>query len=124
MRFTWQKAGLIGNQYNAPIPHFITTSYLTNGPVEKHLEYVNRYNYPAPLLLSPGKMVGLRLIPSERDLRFAWEETAQQVLDEQAQKVKESAQAALINWVKQVGEATDYTDNLPLQCFKSCRTLV
>ena len=110
------KSRFIGNQYNAPIPHFITTSYLTNGPVEKHLEYVNRYNYPAPLLLSPGKMVGLRLIPSERDLRFAWEETAQQVLDEQAQKVKESAQAALINWVKQVGEATDYTDNLPLQC--------
>ena len=118
------KSRYIGNQYNAPIPHFITTSYLTNGPIEKHLDFVNRYNYNAPLLLSPGKMVGLRLVPTERDLRFAWEETAQQILDEQAQKVKESGQAALIKWVKQAGEATDYTDNPALAVPKSSRALV
>ena len=110
------KSRFVGNQYGTPIPHFITTSYMTHGPIEDHLDYMNRYNYPGPLLLSPGKMVGLRLVPSERDLRFAWEETAQQVLDEQAQKVKQSGQAALVNWVKQSGENTDYTDNLPLQC--------
>ena len=110
------KSRHIGQIYDNPIPHFITTSYLTHEPIEKHLDYANQYNYPGQLILSPGKMVGLRIVPSERDLRFAWEETAQQVLDEQAQKVKESLHAALINWVKQVGEATDYTDNIPLQC--------
>jgi hypothetical protein len=51
-----------------------------------------------------------------RDLRFAWEETAHQVLDEQKQKVRESGQAALIGWAKAAGEGTDYTDNEPLQC--------
>ena len=56
------------------------------------------------------------MIPTERDLRFAWEETAQQRLDEQQEKVRESARAALIGWAKQSGEASDYTDNLPLQC--------
>ena len=110
------KSRYIGMEAGTPIPHFITTSYLTHDPIEKHLESVDRYNYPGPLILSPGKMVGLRLIPTERDLRYAWEESAQQVLDEQAQKVKESLQAALINWVKKTGEASDYTDNLPLQC--------
>ena len=51
-----------------------------------------------------------------RDLRFLWEETAQQILDEQQQKVRESLRAALINWAQSSGEATDYTDNLPNQC--------
>jgi hypothetical protein len=56
------------------------------------------------------------MIPTERDLRFAWEETAQQVLDEQAQKVRESLHATLIAWARQAGEASDYRDNLPTQC--------
>jgi hypothetical protein len=51
-----------------------------------------------------------------RDLRFAWEEMPQQLLDEQAQKVRDSLRAALIGWAQQMGEGSDYTDNLPLQC--------
>jgi hypothetical protein len=60
--------------------------------------------------------VGLRLVPMIRDLRFAWEETAHQVLDERKQKVRESIQAALIGWAQSTGEGADYTDNEPLQC--------
>ena len=52
----------------------------------------------------------------ERDLRFAWEEMAQQVLDEQAQKVRESLHATLMAWARQTGEGSNYTDNLPMQC--------
>jgi hypothetical protein len=51
-----------------------------------------------------------------RDLRFAWEETAQQMLDAQAQKVRDSTRAALAAWAEQAGEGSNYTDNLPLQC--------
>jgi hypothetical protein len=40
----------------------------------------------------------------------------QQLLDEQAQKVRDSLQAALINWAETQGEGTDYTDNIPTQC--------
>jgi hypothetical protein len=40
----------------------------------------------------------------------------QQLLDEQAQKVLESLHAALIGWAQQMGEGSDYVDNLPLQC--------
>jgi hypothetical protein len=68
------------------------------------------------LLLSPGRAVGLRLLPTERDLRFLWEEMPQQVLDEQQQKVRDSLRAALIQWARATGEAADYTDNVPLQC--------
>ncbi len=110
------KSRHVGALCGTPLPHFITTSYLTHHPIENHLQDVERYHYPGPLLLSPGRSIGLRLVPMERDLRFAWEETPQQLLDEQAQKVREGAQAALIKWVHQVGEASDYTDNVPLQC--------
>ena len=99
-----------------PLPHVITTSYLTHDAVADWLAAANNYDYPGPLLLSPGRNIGLRLIPMVRDLRFAWEEMPQQLLDEQAQKVRESLHASLIAWAHQAGEAGNYTDNLPMQC--------
>lgn len=100
----------------APVPHVITTSYLTHEAVEAYLAAERNYHYPGPLLLSPGRAIGLRMIPMERDLRFAWEETTQQLLDERQQRVRESLQATLIAWARQTGEGSNYTDNLPMQC--------
>jgi hypothetical protein len=96
-------------------PHIFTTSYLTHDAIASHLRAAGNYGYPG-VLLSPGRTIGLRLIPMERDLRFAWEEMPQQLLDEQAQKVREGLHATLIQWARQAGEGGDYTDNLPMQC--------
>ena len=98
-----------------PLPHVITTSYLTHDAVADWLSAAD-CGYPGPVLLSAGRNIGLRLIPMVRDLRFAWEEMPQQLLDEQAQKVRESLHASLIAWARQAGEAENYTDNLPTQC--------
>jgi hypothetical protein len=65
------------------LPHVFTTSYLTHGPTEEFLARENHYGYDAPLFLSPGKAIGLRMVPTVRDLRFLWEEMPQQILDEQ-----------------------------------------
>ena len=100
----------------AEIPHVITTSYLTHKAVEKYLAEEENYGYTGPLTLSPGRAVGLRMIPMARDLRFAWEEMPQQMLDEQRQKVRDSLRGALIHWAEQAGEGSDYTENLPMQC--------
>ena len=100
----------------APIPHVITTSYLTHEAIAAHLTAEQEYDYPGPLLLSPGRSIGLRMIPMAQDLRFAWEEMTQQLLDAQAQKVREGLHAALIQWAQNAGEGSDYTDNLPMQC--------
>ncbi len=110
------KSRRVGQQVGLPIPHLLTTSYLTHEPIERFIAKADRYHYPGPLLLSKGQAVGLRLIPTERDLRFQWEEMPQQLLDEQQQKVRESLRHALIQWAKSAGETADYTDNLPLQC--------
>ena len=98
------------------MPHIFTTSYLTHAATEEFLRRQNNYDYPGPLLLSPGRSIGLRMIPMVRDLRFLWEEMPQQRLDEQQQKVRDSLRAALINWARAAGEGSDYTDNLPRQC--------
>jgi hypothetical protein len=102
--------------FGAPIPHIFTTSYLTHEPTARFLERVGNYGYGGDLLLSPGRSVGLRMVPMVRDLRFEWEETPRQILDVQQQKVLESLHAALIGWARSAGEGSDYTDNLPLQC--------
>jgi hypothetical protein len=110
------KSRRVGQDCGKPLPHVITTSYLTHAPVAAHLKARQDYGYPGPVRLSPGHAVGLRLVPMVRDLRFAWEEVAQQLLDEQAQKVRDSLRGALIEWARSAGEGSDYTDNLPLQC--------
>ncbi len=110
------KSRRVSKQFGVALPHIFTTSYLTHAPIESFLARLKNYNYPGPLVLSAGRAIGLRMIPMERDLRFAWEEMPQQLLDEQAQKVRASLHSALIDWAKQTGEASDYTDNLPSQC--------
>jgi hypothetical protein len=94
------------------IPHVVTTSHLTHDQIAAHLGR----GPAADAILSPGRAVGLRMIPMARDLRFAWEELAHQRLDEQKQKVRDSLHAALIAWAEQAGEGSDYVDNVPSQC--------
>ena len=103
-------------QFGATIPHVFSTGYLTHDAIKQHLEDAQNYGFDGDLLLSPGSSIGLRLIPTVRDLRFAWLEMPQQLLDEQAQKVLESLHASLMDWAERTGEGSDYTDNLPLQC--------
>jgi hypothetical protein len=110
------KSRRVGLRAGNGLPHIFTTSYLTHDPTTEFLARRRNYGYEAPVILSRGKAVGLRLVPTERDLRFLWEEMPQQVLDEQQQKVRGSLRHALINWARSVGEASDYTDNLPGQC--------
>jgi hypothetical protein len=110
------KSRRIGNLTGIPLPHVLTTSHMTNGPLKSYLKRAHNHDYSGPLYQSEGKAIGVRLIPTARDLKFAWEEKQQQKLDEQAQKVVESAHRALIGWAESCGETSDYRDNLPLQC--------
>lgn len=107
------KNKLLASQLNKEIQHVFSTSFMTHDAIANSSSFnTNNQN----LFLSRGKFIGQRLIPTERDLRFLWEEMAQQDLDEQAQKVRQSLRNALINWVIENGEANDYIQNLPLQC--------
>ena len=112
------KSRQIARCYGAAPIHVFTTSYLTDEPLHQASAHgqVRPFGYTGQVLLSRGRSVGLRFIPMTRDLRFAWEETPHQLLDEQAQKMRQSVHAALINWARSSGEGADYTDNLPHQC--------
>jgi hypothetical protein len=103
-------------QHGGSIPHVFTTSHLTDEPIRQFLAEHKHVGHPGAVHLSPGRSIGLRMVPTIRDLRFLWEQTAQQVLDGQQQKMRESLRAALIQWAQSAGEASDYTDNLASQC--------
>ena len=103
-----------------PTPHIITTGYLTHGPIAAWQATFSK-RFPAiagrvDLRLSEGRSVGLRLVPTLRDLRYAWYELPQEKLDEQAEKMRESVRQALMRWAAEAGEGADYRDNLPPQC--------
>jgi hypothetical protein len=110
------KSRRIASLTGMAVPHVLTTSYLTHKPIAEYLQSVGNYGYAGPLYLSEGRTIGQRLVPMARDLRFAWEDMPQQLLDEQAQKVRESLHAALIGWAQASGEGSDYVDNVALQC--------
>ena len=106
------KSRKISRECGTPLPHIFTTSYFSHDPTERFLNHYQNYHYEGPLYLSQGKSIGLRTVPTVRDLRFAWEEMPQQVLDVQQQKVRDSLRTALLHWAETTGEASDYTDNL------------
>jgi hypothetical protein len=110
------KSRKTGRICGTTLPHIFTTSYFSHEPTRRFLDRHGNFGYQGPLVLSEGKSIGLRTVPTTRDLRFAWEEMQQQTLDLQQQKVRDSLRAALIGWAESTGEASDYTDNLPQQC--------
>ncbi|MFO1066282.1 MAG: UTP--glucose-1-phosphate uridylyltransferase [Pirellulales bacterium] len=107
------KSRRTAKQFGRAPAHVFTTGYLTEEPIRQALQQVD---YRGFTVAAPGRSVGLRMIPTQRDLHFAWNEMPQQMLDEQQEKMRQSGRAALLNWAKQCGEAADYIDNLPMQC--------
>ena len=103
----------VANQFGISPLHIVTSGYLTDRPIR---DAVDRLTSDGLFRVSRGASVGLRMIPTVRDLQFMWEEVSQQVLDQQKEKVRSSLRAALMNWAQKAGEASDYTDNLPSQC--------
>ncbi len=107
------KSKRIGEKFGHFPAHIVSTGYMTDAPIRNAFEAID---YEGAKFVSRGKSVGLRMIPTATDLQFAWEEMPEQILDEQQEKVRQSARAALLQWARSSGETKDYTDNLPMQC--------
>ena len=111
-------------KYNKQLPHIFTTSYLTHQPIKQYLDSKPEVERNTSVLLSPGQFIGLRFIPPKEIYDFIGKNLSQQMLDEQAQKMRESLHNALINWAKSNGEGENYTDNLASTMYPSGWSLV
>ncbi len=110
------KSRAISEACGTPVTHLFTTSNLTHAPMAATLQAEGNFGYKGRVVLSPGRSIGLRMVPMARDLRFSYEEMPHQQLDPQKEKVRQSLHKALIEWAINTGEASDYTDNVPMQC--------
>lgn len=111
------KSRYTGKFYGPRIPHAFTTSYLTHDAIESYLQRFNNFNYKGKIYLSPGKSIGHRVYPTERDLRFLYEEELRQKQNENVQKLQDHIHGALIEWAKSRGEGEDYSENKPIMRF-------
>jgi len=111
------KTAKVAEKFKASIPHIVATSYLTHQPIQEKLDATNNFDYKIPVYLSPGRSIGQRFVPMERDLRFMWEEMPQETLDDNKQKVREAVRQSMIAWAKTKGEGSDYVDNIAAQRF-------
>jgi UDP-N-acetylglucosamine pyrophosphorylase len=100
-------AQLTGN----PVPHAFTTSYLTHNAITDYLKHSDYFGAKDTIYLSPGKSIGRRVYPMQRDLNFFWKEQLQQKLDDKAQKVQDDLRQAMIEWTRSKGEGSDYAEN-------------
>lgn len=103
----------VGAEVGMSIPHAITTSWMTDAAISTYVESLDDVN---GVFLSKGQSIGLRMIPTLRDLKFLWKEQSHQLLDERSEKVRESVRSALLSWAESNGEGSDYMDNSPAQC--------
>jgi len=103
----------VGAEVGMSIPHAITTSWMTDAAISTYVESLDDVN---GVFLSKGQSIGLRMIPTLRDLKFLWKEQSHQLLDERSEKVRESVRSALLSWAESNGEGSDYRDNSPAQC--------
>jgi hypothetical protein len=110
------KARKAARDFGAAPLHVVTTSELTLPAVGPVVQGWNDAEPDLPIWVSPGRSIGLRMVPMVRDLKFLWEEGAQQRLEERKQKVLDSGRRALRDWAQSVGEGSDYRDNLASQC--------
>ncbi|MEO0478226.1 MAG: UTP--glucose-1-phosphate uridylyltransferase [Planctomycetota bacterium] len=110
------KTRQIGSELGVEIPHVVTTSLFTDAGVRRSIERAPELYEGVDLRLSPTRGIGLRLVPTLRDLRFHFHETERQTLDERAERMRDSVEQATLDWASEVGEATDYTGNLPELC--------
>ncbi|MEO2027390.1 MAG: UTP--glucose-1-phosphate uridylyltransferase [Fuerstiella sp.] len=107
------KSRRTGHEVGTAPLHVVTTGYMTDAPIHSEIKMLyGEHN----VFVSKGATVGLRMVPTVRDLNFAWEEMPQQMLDEQQEKMRASVRGALAKWARASGEASDYTENLPSQC--------
>jgi galactokinase/mevalonate kinase-like predicted kinase len=111
------KTRAIQEAVGVQVPHVVTTSYLTDAAIERHLGSTNNYGHDGPVYLSRGQSIGQRLIPMARDLTFHWEEATHETLDENKQKVRDAGRRAILDWARGQGEGSDYRDNTPIQRF-------
>ncbi|MVN23162.1 UTP--glucose-1-phosphate uridylyltransferase [Mucilaginibacter arboris] len=111
------KTRKVAEKYQTSIPHIVATSYLTHEPIRKQLELTQNFGNQGSVYLSPGRSIGQRFVPMARDLSFLWEETPQETLDENKQKVRDAVRQSMIGWAKAKGEGSDYTDNIAAQRF-------
>lgn len=111
------KTRAVQEAFGVPVPHIVTTSYLTHAAIEPHLSRTDNYGHDGPVYLSRGQSIGQRLIPMARDLTFLWEESTHETLDENKQKVREAGRRAILDWARSQGEGNDYRDNTPIQRF-------
>jgi galactokinase/mevalonate kinase-like predicted kinase len=109
-----RKTGIISGSV---LPHVFTTSYLTHDAIVHYLESFKYFNYDGNIYLSPAKSIGHRVYPTERDLRFYWEEQLQQKMEANVQKVQDDTHRALMAWARSKGEGEDYSENKPILRF-------
>ena len=109
------KSRKISADVGMSIPHVFTTSWMTHEPINNYVKRFSVGNSKDLVYISKGVSIGLRMIPMVRDLKFL-EEQSRQKLDDQAQKIQNSLQSALISWAETNGEGSNYTLNVPKQC--------
>lgn len=105
------KSHKTGKAAGSRVQHVFTTSYLTNGAIQRYLAYFDYFECMDRIYLSLSRSVGKRVYPMERDLRFYWEEMLHQKLDKNVQKIQDDAHSALIEWAREKGEGEDYSEN-------------
>ncbi len=99
----------------AGVPLVVSSSHLTHDALARWAQGRPR------VVLSPGRTLGVRMVPMVRDLQCAFAAARHDAGDAQRNKARANTEAALSRWAHHTGEGSDYTDERnPGQALHPC----
>ena len=109
------KSRRTGKRYGCDVPHAITTSYLTHGPIEEFLRMRTHTDTRRRCIYRRAERGAAPDSDGARPAVCVGRYAAADAGCAGAEGARERARGAG-GWAQQAGEAASYTDNLPLQC--------
>ncbi len=111
------KTAKTGRDFDRPLQHALTTSFLTHDPIAETLSRTGNFGSPGPVYLSPSRSIIQRLCPREDDLREFWKPRLRLIHDPEQRKIARQRVERLVRWAAALGPGEDFNGNVPRKRF-------
>jgi galactokinase/mevalonate kinase-like predicted kinase len=111
------KSAKTSRNFDHPVQHSITTSFLTHRAIRDTLTDREYYNSPGKVYLSPSLSTIQRLYPAEADLREIEKPRLREIRDPEARRVARRRLDRLVKWISRVGPGEEFNLNSSIKRF-------
>lgn len=111
------KSAKTSHDFDHPVQHAVTTSFLTHRAISKTLAGREYYSSPGKVYLSPSLSTIQRLYPAEDDLREFAKPHLRKIQDQEDRRLARRRIDRLVKWISGLGPGEEFNLNYPIKRF-------